>query len=141
MIINFQVYGLTGDHSTDFWTPPSCIQTTPEPTTTTPTPPTTFEEEGALEKAVEENEALKEKISGLKQHYAPIGKRVYDALKDSAFHTFESYLAREAVIKEEVIPISISIICFQVLDGGDIGMIEKLAQHPDDPDYAFDNLI
>eukprot|EP00092_Neocalanus_flemingeri_P020693 GFUD01022424.1.p1 GENE.GFUD01022424.1~~GFUD01022424.1.p1 ORF type:complete len:368 (-),score=96.64 GFUD01022424.1:15-1118(-) len=119
-----RVYGLTGDHSIDFWTPPSCISTTPEPTTTTPTPPTTLEEEGALEAALDENEALKEKISGLKQHYAPIGKRVYEALKDSAYHSFESYLARQSV-----------------LEGGDIGQIQKLAEHSDDQDYAYDNLI
>ena len=89
---------MTGDHSTDFWTPPSCISTTPEPTTTTPTPPTTIMEEGALEKALAENEALKEKISGLKQQYKPIGQRVYEALKDSVFHSFEGYIARKKVI-------------------------------------------
>ena len=55
-------------------------------------------EEGALEKALAENEALKEKISGLKQQYKPIGQRVYEALKDSVFHSFEGYLARKKVI-------------------------------------------
>ena len=92
-----KVFGLTGDHSTEFWTPPSCVSTTPEPTTTTPTPPTTQMEEGALDRAMEQNEALKEKISGLKQQYGPIGKQVYEALKDSVFHSFEAYLARKKV--------------------------------------------
>ena len=81
----------------DVWTPPACMATTPEPTTTTPEPPTTIWGEGALEEARIENEKLKEKIDGLKQHYAPIGIRVYEALKDSAFHKFESYVARQAV--------------------------------------------
>jgi len=119
-----RIIGLTGEQSMDVWTPPACMATTPEPTTTTPEPPTTIWGEGALEEARIENEKLKEKIDGLKQHYAPIGIRVYEALKDSAFHKFESYVARQAV-----------------LEGGDIGMVEKLAQHPDDPDYALNNLV
>ena len=97
-----RVIGLTGEESTDLWTPPSCMATTPEPSTTTPEPATTLWGEGALDKAREENEKLKEKIDGLKQHYAPIGIRVYEALKDSAFHTFESYVARQAVIPEQI---------------------------------------
>ena len=89
----------------DVWTPPACMATTPEPTTTTPEPPTTIWGEGALEEARIENEKLKEKIDGLKQHYAPIGIRVYEALKDSAFHKFESYVARQAVsMKRFLIP-------------------------------------
>ena len=36
-----------------------------------------FSVEGAMEAAREENEALKEKINGLKQQYGPIGKQVY----------------------------------------------------------------
>jgi len=119
-----RVYGMTGEFQNDVWTPPSCIITTPEPTTTTPIPPTPLYAEAELASALEENIALKEKISGLKQHYGPIGQRVYDAVKDAAFHTFESYMARETV-----------------LQGGDIGMVQKLAEHASDQDYALDNLI
>ena len=88
---------MTGEQSQDVWTPPACMATTPEPTTTTPEPPTTIWGEGALEDARIENDKLKEKIDGLKQHYAPIGIRVYEALKDAAFHKFESYVARQTV--------------------------------------------
>merc|ERR1719347_1603365 len=88
----------------------TCVSTTPEPTTTTPTTPTTPMDEGALGRAMETNEALKEKISGLKQQYGPIGKQVYESLKDNLFHSFEGYLARE-----------------KVLAGGDIGEIQELA--------------
>merc|ERR1711970_704257 len=91
-----RVFGLTGDHSLTYWTPPSCVSTTPEPTTPM--------DEGALGRAMETNEALKEKISGLKQQYGPIGKQVYESSKDNLFHSFEGYLARE-----------------KVLGGGDIG--------------------
>ena len=99
-------------------------------------------EEGALDRAMEQNEALKEKISGLKQQYGPIGKQVYEALKDSVFHSFEAYLARKKVWawttnKEN------TIFCIfpQVLEGGDIGQIQKLAANSDDPFYAMEYLI
>jgi len=119
-----RVYGLTGDHSLSYWTPPSCVSTTPEPTTTTPTTPTTPMDEGALGRAMETNEALKEKISGLKQQYGPIGKQVYESLKDNLFHSFEGYLARE-----------------KVLGGGDIGEIQELAANSDDPFYALKYMV
>ena len=48
----FQLYGKTGTFSSGFWTPPTCIPTTPEPSTTTPTPPTTFWEEGELDRSM-----------------------------------------------------------------------------------------
>ena len=67
---------------------------------------------------------LKEMMDGLKQQYAPIGKKVYEAIKESAFHSFESYVARK-----------------QILEGGDIGMVEKLALNYKNPDYALDNLV
>jgi len=110
-----RVFGLTGDFSLSTWTPPSCIMTTPEPTTTT-TVATTIQEEGALERAQEENYRLKEKISGLKQQYGPIGNQVYQALKEQVFLGFEGYLARK-----------------KILEGGDIGQIQKLAENPDAP--------
>ena len=52
--------------------------------------------------------------------YAPIGKKLYE----SAFHSFESYVARK-----------------QILEGGDIGKVEKLALNYKNPDYALDNLV
>jgi len=115
-----RVFGKTGDFSLSTWTPPSCIMTTPEPTTTTPAPSTTLQEEGALEEAQDENERLKEKISGLKQQYGPIGKQVYDALKEQIFLGWESYLARK-----------------KVLEGGDIGQIQQLAEDPESVTYPF----
>ena len=84
------------------WTPPACLPTTPAPTTTTPIPPTTFWEEGELERAERENWELKESIDGLKQQYGPIGKKVYESVKESAFHTFESYLARRQVLSNNL---------------------------------------
>ena len=58
--------------------------------------------------------------------YAPIaiGKKVFEAIKESAFHSFESYVARK-----------------QILEGGDIGKVEKLALNYKNPDYALDNLV
>jgi len=109
-----RVFGKTGDFSLSSWTPPSCILTTPEPTTTTPPPSTTLQEEGALEEAQQENERLKEKISGLKQQYGPIGKQVYEAMKEQVFYGIEAYMARK-----------------KVLEGGDIGQLEILAKDPD----------
>ena len=95
-------------------------------------------EEGALDRALETNEALKEKISGLKQQYGPIGKQVYEALKDSVFHSFEAYLARKKVttctFKDD------NFFLFQVLEGGDIGEIQKMAENSDDPFYALNYL-
>jgi len=77
-------------------------------------------QEGALEEAQDENERLKEKISGLKQQYGPIGKQVYDALKEQIFLGWESYLARK-----------------KVLEGGDIGQIQQLAEDPESVTYPF----
>ena len=93
----FQVYGLTGAHSSDHWTPPFCSSTTPVPTTTTTTAPTTKADEGAFDRAVEKNQKLKDKLSGLKQAYGPIGKQVYESLKDGVYKAFEGFLARKQV--------------------------------------------
>lgn len=81
-------------------------------------------EEGELDKAERQNAELKETIGGLKQQYGPIGKKVYEAIKESAFHSFESYVARK-----------------QILEGADIGNVEKLAINYQNPDYALDNLV
>ena len=52
------------------------VATTLAPTTTT-TPATTLsDQEGAMEAARAENDALKEKINGLKQQYGPIGRLI-----------------------------------------------------------------
>ena len=91
------MYGLTGAHSSDHWTPPSCTSTTPVPTTTTTTAPTTKADEGAFDRAVEKNQQLKEKLSGLKQAYGPIGKQVYESLKDGVYKSFEGFLVRKQV--------------------------------------------
>ena len=124
----------------NYWTPPSCVSTTPEPTTTTPTTPTTPMDEGALDRAMETNEALKEKISGLKQQYGPIGKQVYESLKDNLFHSFEGYLAREKVdIYLTKVKQNWNIL--QVLGGGDIGEIQELAANSDDPFYALKYMV
>jgi len=119
-----RVYGLTGAHSSDHWTPPSCTSTTPVPTTTTTTAPTTKADEGAFDRAVEKNQQLKEKLSGLKQAYGPIGKQVYESLKDGVYKSFEGFLARK-----------------QVMEGGDIGDLQELAANSDDPFYALKYLI
>ena len=134
------MYGLTGDHSLSYWTPPSCVSTTPEPTTTTPTTPTTPMDEGALGRAMETNEALKEKISGLKQQYGPIGKQVYESLKDNLFHSFEGYLAREKV-RILINNHTHDNHPLQVLGGGDIGEIQELAANSDDPFYALKYMV
>ena len=95
--LSFQVFGSTGDHSRDYWTPPSCITTTAAPTSPAPNTPTTTVDAGAFGKAMDTNEDLKEEISGLKQQYGPIGIKVWEAMKDSFFHSFEGYRAREQV--------------------------------------------
>lgn len=111
-----RVFGLTGEESNSVWTPPSCVVTTTEAPTTTPIPATTLtNEEGALEAAREENTALKEKINGLKQQYGPIGRQVYNALKENIFLGLEGFLARKKII-----------------EGGDISQLEKL-----DPNAPF----
>ena len=69
------MYGATGDFSQGFWTPPSCITTTPPPTTPGSTTPTTTVDTGALYKAQSENWELKEKIGMLKYEYGNIGKQ------------------------------------------------------------------
>ncbi|XP_023348531.1 uncharacterized protein LOC111717249 [Eurytemora carolleeae] len=111
-----RVIGLTGEESSDFWTPPSCVVLTTEPPTTSTTEATTLSDvEGAMEAAREENEALKEKINGLKQQYGPIGKQVYTALKENIYLGLEGFLARKKII-----------------EGGDISQLEKL-----DPNAPF----
>ena len=61
-----QVYGATGDSSQGYWTPPSCVTTTPAPTTPGSTTTTTVADTGALYRAQSENWELKEQISLLR---------------------------------------------------------------------------
>jgi len=115
-----RVFGSTGDHSRDYWTPPSCITTTPAPTSPAPNTPTTTVDAGAFGKAMDTNEDLKEEISDLKQQYGPIGIKVWEAMKDSFFHSFEGYRAREQVLKR-----------------GDVEEVEAMAANFDDQFYAL----
>ena len=62
-----RVYGATGDFSKGFWTPPSCLTTTPTPTTPSgSSTTTTIADDGALYRAQSENWELKEQIGALR---------------------------------------------------------------------------
>jgi len=113
-----RVFGLTGGESRDIWTPPRCvIETTTSLSTTSTTESTTVsDQDEAFDEAWYENEALKEKINGLKQQYGPIGQQVYDALKENIYLGLEGFLARKKII-----------------EGGDISELAKLA----DPNAPF----
>ena len=56
--------------------------------------------------------------------YANIGKQVYDALKDGAYHQFQAYVAKKAVIAT-----------------GDPYKIKLIHEHRFDHDYALNNLL
>ena len=56
--------------------------------------------------------------------YGNIGKYVYDALKDGAYHQFKQYVAKKAVIAS-----------------GDLEKIKLIHEHRFDHDYALNNLI
>ena len=75
--------GINNMMTTAFWTPPSCIVTTPAPTTTTveptgttPTMETTTDLSVLMDEIQAENERLQAKIDGLKQEYEKIGLQV-----------------------------------------------------------------
>ena len=68
-----------GEPSLDLWTPPTCVVLTTAAPTTTTTPATTVsDQEGAMDAAKADNDALKAKINGLKQQYGPIGHQATD---------------------------------------------------------------
>lgn len=119
-----RVYGATGDSSQGYWTPPSCVTTTPAPTTPGSTTTTTVADTGALYRAQSENWELKEQISLLRYEYGNIGKQVYDALKDGAYHQFKAYVAKKAVIAT-----------------GDVYKIKLIHENRFDHDYALNNLL
>ena len=102
-----RAYGLNKKFSTTYWTPPSCVVTTPAPTTTEP--PEDVSEESAqpepvgstteslaeqMEAVQAENDQLQAKIDGLKQEYEKIGLQVFTAFKDSFFQSLEDFLLR-----------------------------------------------
>jgi len=71
-----RVFGLTGDETTYSWTPPSCVLTTPAPTTTLEPYLRAEVAYYDLEAVMEENDQLKAKIEGLNEEYAKIGLEV-----------------------------------------------------------------
>ena len=56
--------------------------------------------------------------------YGNIGKQVYDALKDGAYHQFKAYVAKKAVIAT-----------------GDVYKIKLIHENRFDHDYALNNLL
>lgn len=95
-------FGFNKKSSTSVWTPPSCIVTTPAPTTTTEAAAsvsagvevTTESWADKMEVVEAENERLKAKITGLKQEYEKIGLQVFLAFQDNFFSGLEDFLAR-----------------------------------------------
>ena len=56
--------------------------------------------------------------------YGNIGKQVYDALKDGAYHQFKAYVAKKAVIAT-----------------GDVYKIKLIHENRFDHDFALNNLL
>ena len=102
-----RVFGLNKKFNVAYWTPPSCIVTTPAPTTTeaipegsevpdvpdviTSTTESLAEQMAAIQA---ENDRLQGKIDGLKQEYEKIGLQVFAAFKDNFFQSLEDFLLR-----------------------------------------------
>ncbi|XP_040577792.1 uncharacterized protein [Lepeophtheirus salmonis] len=109
-----KAYGYNRLYSTTDWTPPSCVVTTPAPTTTTETSPTsTVAGETTpglgqqLEEVLAENERLTVKINGLKQEYEKIGLQVYLSFKEDFFKGLQDFLAsRHSGNTAGLVPIS-----------------------------------
>ena len=99
---NIYAFGLNKQYSKSHWTPPSCIITTPAPTTTTTAPTvsyggvvsTTESMADKMEVLQAENEQLQAKIDGLKQEYEKIGLQVFLAFKDHFFEGLKDFVAR-----------------------------------------------
>ena len=102
-----RVFGLNKKFSLAYWTPPSCVVTTPAPTTTEALPEdvsqvpdevvevvgtTTESLAEQMEIIQAENERLQSKIDGLKQEYEKIGLQVFAAFKGSFFESLENFL-------------------------------------------------
>lgn len=85
-----RVYGLTGAETTTEWTPPSCVLTTPAPTTTSsPDSVAGLGQADTLEGLLEENDQLKAKIDGLQEEYSKIGLEVFKAFTEDFFKGLE----------------------------------------------------
>ena len=85
-----RVYGLTGAETTTEWTPPSCVLTTPAPTTTSsPDSVAGLGQADTLEALLEENDQLKAKIDGLQEEYSKIGLEVFKAFTEDFFKGLE----------------------------------------------------
>lgn len=94
-------FGFNKQSSQSVWTPPSCIKTTPAPTTTEAVVSVSVGVEETTESLADkmelveaENEMLQAKIDGLKQEYEKIGLQVFVAFKEHFFQGLEDWLAR-----------------------------------------------
>ena len=102
-----RVFGLNKKFSEAAWTPPSCVVTTPAPTTTE-APLASQEPDEAVDVVVStteniaeqmaeiqaENDRLQAKIDGLKQEYQKIGLQVFAAFKEEFFTSLEDFILR-----------------------------------------------
>ena len=94
-----RVFGLTGAETRAEWTPPSCVLTTPAPTTTKEPEERRDEASDNLYDVLEENDQLKAKIEGLNEEYAKIGLEVFNAFSSDAFAGVEKLIAIRHEIK------------------------------------------
>ena len=86
-----RVFGLTGAETRVDWNPPSCVFTTPEPSTTpSPDAGTGLGQAETLDALLEENDQLRAKIEGLNEEYAKIGMEVFKAFTDDFFQGLEA---------------------------------------------------
>ena len=91
--------GLTGAETRASWTPPSCIMTTPAPTTTQDPSEKKDETYDTLYSVLAENDQLRAKIEGLNEEYAKIGLEVFNAFSDDVFTGIEKLIAIRHEIK------------------------------------------
>ena len=94
-----RVMGLTGAETRASWTPPSCIMTTPAPTTTQEPGEKRDETYDTLYSVLAENDQLRAKIEGLNEEYAKIGLEVFNAFSDDVFTGIEKLIAIRHEIK------------------------------------------
>jgi len=86
-----RVFGLTGAETRASWTPPSCVFTTPPPSTTpNPDAGTGLGQADTLDAILEENDQLRAKIEGLNEEYAKIGLEVFNAATKDFFKHVEA---------------------------------------------------
>jgi len=89
-----RVFGLTGAETTTEWSPPSCVLTTPEPTTTKSPETVGLGQAETLGALLEENDQLRAKIEGLNEEYAKIGLEVFKAFTDDFFQGMEAFVEK-----------------------------------------------